>query len=55
MKKYNQTEKRMQKYIQKLNIQLRDGSTISMDSFRQEEYAQKMMRLFESIGPIAKA
>ncbi len=55
MKNNNQIEKRMQQYIQKLHIQFRDGSTIPMDSSRQEEHAKKMIRLLESIGPIAKA
>ena len=55
MKNNNQIEKRMQQYIQKLHIQLRDGSAIPMDSSRKEEYAQNFLRLLESIGPIAKA
>lgn len=55
MKKNNLIEKQMQQYIQKLNIQLRDGSTIPMHSNRQEEPMEKIIRLLKSIGPIAKA
>ncbi len=55
MKKYNQIEKRMQRYLKRLQFQLRDGSTISRPINHEEHNYKRIIRLLESIGPIVKA